>query len=191
MKANGFLVSQQEKHENGVLYFGIDTNAWPVGEEKFDEIYDCFQSQRLRSLLDETILESQTCCLLGLDMVTPYITFCNENNITNRVLYVEMHEDCVFLDCDLHNRWAILDNFMGYDVGYCASFECYSALLSDVICRPELFPDLFKRLNSYGLLSYNDVLLYIKKRESMKRKQYTMMFESGRMYKFAVYKTNL
>lgn len=191
MKANGFLVSQQEKSENGIQYFGIDTNAWPIGEDELAEVYNKSQLHRLYALLDETDWEDQACFLFDLDMIIPYIKYCNENNITNRVLYIETDEECAVLDCDLQKRWAIQSNFIGYDVGYCTSFECYSSLLSDVIHRPNLFPDLFKRLNLYGLLSYTDALLYTKARESMKQEHQSTMFEFGRMYRFAIYKVDL
>ena len=177
----GFLVTNNLFFFNGKKYYGVDTDPWEM------DFKECsFYAPNVR---EEYYLESD---MLSND----FVFLLNEKHAK---LYYEQYRKIVndarllYCICTLEENIHALNsvhtigeyNFLGYDYAY-GGGDYYSAVLNDVVIRPQLFQNRFA-LNKYGLISNVETMsLFIHERtEAEHLTDDVMLFEKG---DFVIYK---
>lgn len=184
--ANGFLVTKvPQQYEGSVKYSGIETGPWPLDEYIVQEKMSDEEFQQYENVMDNFWLDVK---LMNKQQMESYVKICREMKESVRILYIETKGTEVSYDLYLHEQYAKTECFLGYDVGQCGG-DYYSALLMDIILRPELLGEQFgKYLNQYGLFNeIEDVIEYIEMREKLKEELPFMTFEGGIMHPIGVY----
>lgn len=186
--SNRFLITGGCRELNGFLYYGIETDPWPVPEENLHLVFDGIQLESFEEQTDDLLSADDDVRLVNFETAKLYARHCAENKFDFRVLYIEAPSKNIGFDVSLHRTFACDKSFLGYDVGVCA-FDYYSSLLSDVIARPELLgEEIFKSLNCFGLFgTIADAEAYIKRRSRAVASLPELMFEKGKMQILSLY----
>lgn len=185
--SNGFLVTDTPETYNNIQYAGIENKSWPLKYEFLYNIFSQNQMNQFEYFIDDLNTNEYSIGLVDFQLSQAYKQACDLCHQNYRVLYVEIIRDLP-LNIIWHNQFAVTTSFLGFDVGICA-YDYYSSLLSDVICRPELFDKKISLLlNENGLFnSIDDACLYLQERENLKNNYPEMTFESGVMDIISLY----
>lgn len=149
--SNGFLVASSPEMINNIVYYGVDTEPWPLGTslqlspEWFQLKEVCFHDLSSVFLLCfEDAVNYYKACLKQIDGV--------------RLLYCEASAQNVQYCSALHQQYGKPSSFLGYDYAY-PSGSYYSAIVNDIIYRATPLSKNWKaQLNQYGLFSTQEAL---------------------------------
>ena len=141
---SGFLVTQEPVQIGNTLYFGVETNAWPIGEQ--------FVSEQASEICEKAYADLSFPLLIDFLSAKQYCIECENQGVIPRLLYCEATVNTsVIYNHDCHD--ALVLTFLGYDYAY-PSGSYYSAVANDVLNpRGCLFSRWKKQLNQYGLMS--------------------------------------
>ena len=143
----GFLVTGGAKTISDFTYYGVDTDAWPIGDRILETLAP--------KIYENAYSDLSYPLLIDFDSATKYCSMCEREGETPRLLYCEAILNSFsgeIPEC----RAPLLSTFLGYDYAY-PSGDYYSALFNDVIWDKGCLTAKWRRqLNRYGLLYSED-----------------------------------
>lgn len=182
-KAKGFLIVEEPISKNGINYYGVNTNAWPIGTD--------FSSEVIANICEASYLYLDFPLLADFDSALHYYRSCEQIGIKPRMLFCE-----ALIDRPLKNLPQFenphVGTFLGFDYAY-PSGDYYSAIVNDIINRDISLPTRWKHhLNRFGLLPTEDELLLFVKERALAVKEdeehdQGILFEKGNFVEFRVF----
>lgn len=184
--AKGFIVVGQPILINGIIYSGVNTDAWPIGTD--------FDSRKAVNIREFTYQDLAFPMLVDFDSAVCYYRSCECTGIIPRMLYCEAlvnYSKSNLPQFDKPQNCTCL----GFDYAY-PSGDYYSAIANDIICNDRFLQTHWKEhLNKFGLLPTEDKLIQFAKardnfiRENEKSGQ-ELLFEKGNFIGFCVFQVH-
>lgn len=149
-RASGFLVTDEPVRISDTPYFGVDTNAWPIGTS--------FASRDAAEYCEIAYHDLSFPMLIDYDSALDYYHLCLQVGNKPRLLFCEVMTNC--MSCALpHFINSGNSIFLGFDYAY-PSGDYYSAIANDILYdRNGYFAHWKSRLNEFGLLTTEEELL--------------------------------
>ena len=178
--SNGFIVTEGPELVNGIGYYGVDTNVWPIGQT--------FSSQLATEIKEIAYVDLAFPLLIDLPSALQYYSECNRLGISPRLLYCETEckNSSVVISEFCNSTYC---TFLGYDYAY-PSGDYYSAVANDIIYRKDEFSIKWKTyINQYGLISSEKLiqLFAIERMEALQKNPNALSFETGNFVIFRVF----
>lgn len=163
INAKGFLVVSSPIDVNGIFYHGVNTNAWPLGEQ--------FEMELAQSLCELSYCDLSFPLLVDFESALRYSRMCEKATLIPRMLYCEVLTNCTTYNLP-HFEKPQNSIFLGYDYAY-PSGDYYSAIVNDIIAQGRPLAKQWKKhLNEFGLLPTKDELIeFIRAREALVEQQ--------------------
>lgn len=176
----GYLVTEGPAIINNIDYYGMDTNAWPIGISPLEGW--------VPDICDKALADLSFPLLLDYYTALRYYTMCKRTGIIPRLLYcVAIANHCESVNLERLN--SLPCSFLGFDYAY-PSGDYYSAIANDIIYEKGCLSSQWNMyLNRYGLFSEEETIrAFAKSRTTLLRNgACNKAVESGIFTIFAVF----